>query len=126
MPPDPQEPEDCDCLTGDFYYLNFERKSLGIDKDYGEADIIRCKRCRRYWLSYLMEYEYLTSAGRWFCGIVTPDVAASATAESAIKILENLEWYYRGGSAFGGKVTRTSSGQLRYWLMPFPRPSPGD
>ena len=112
MPPDPQAPEDCACVKGDFFYL-FERKDLGIDKDYGEASINRCKRCGRYWLNYLMEYDYLTSAGRWFCGIVTPDVAASATAESATKILEGLEWYFRGGSGFGGKVTRTSAGQLR-------------
>lgn len=126
MPPDTQQPGDCECLKGDFYYLNFETKSLGADSNYGEASIDRCKRCGRYWLHYLMEYEYLTAAGRWFRGIVTPEVAASATAESATRILEGLEWYFRGGSAFGGKVTRTSPGQLRYWLMPFPGQSPSD
>lgn len=35
-------------------------------------------------------------------------------------ILEGLDWYSRGGSAFGGKAIKTSPGQLKYWLTPFP------
>jgi len=109
----------CSCLEGDSYYQKFEEKALGSDSDYGKASILRCKRCGRYWLRYLMEYEYLTAAGRWFRGLVTPEIAASATAANAKNILESLEWYFRGGSAFGGKVTRTRSGDLKYWLVPF-------
>lgn len=113
---------DCSCLQGDFYYQKFENKSLGVDSDYGEVSIDCCKRCGRYWLHYLMEYEYLSRSGRWFRGLITSTMAASATAATAKSMLESLEWYFRGGSAFGGKVIRTNSGQLKYWLTPFPGP----
>jgi hypothetical protein len=116
------EQNDCPCLQGDVYHQSFEGKSLGMDDDYGEVSIKRCKRCGRYWLHYLMEYEYLTRAGRWFRGLITPEMAASVTTATAKSTLESLDWYFRGGSAFGGKVIRTNSGQLKYWLMPFPGP----
>ena len=123
MPASPDQSEDCECLKCNFPYPNFESRELGVDCNYGEASVHRCKRCGRYWLHYLMEYEYLTAAGRWFRGVITPEVAASANAESTKQILESLEWYFRGGSAFGGEVVRTVAGQLRYWLIPFPGPS---
>ena len=123
MATNPDQPEDCECLKGNFYYTKFERRDLGMDDDYGEASIHRCKNCGRYWLHYLMEYEYLTAAGRWFRGLVTPDVAASVDAQSTKRALEDLEWYYRGGSAFGGEIAKVKAGQLKYWLMPFPGPS---
>jgi len=107
---------DCKCLAGDFYYTNFDRRELGMDSEYGEVSVDRCKWCGRYWLTYLMEYEHLTAAGRWFRGVVTPEIASSLTAQSAKQILEGLEWYFRGGSAFDGKVIRTSPGQLKHWL----------
>jgi len=116
-----EQQEACPCLEGDTYYLNFEERSLGVDRDFGEASVLKCKRCGRYWLHYLVEYEYLTAAGRWFRGVISPEVAASAKAASAKRILEGLAWYFRGGSAFGGKVFRTS-GELKYWLIPFPGP----
>jgi hypothetical protein len=66
-----------------------------------------------------MEYEYLTAAGRWFRGVITPEIAASVTLATAKEVLEGLDWYFRGGSAFGGgKALRTSPGQLEYWLAP--------
>jgi len=40
------------------------------------------------------------------------------TSEKAVEVLGQLDWYYRGGSAFGGKVFKTS-GPLRPWLIPF-------
>src|SRR2546430_11648123 len=47
------------------------------------------------WLHYLMEYEYLTAAGRWFRGPITPKIAASVTAANATNVLEELDWYFR-------------------------------
>lgn len=112
----------CPCLEGDTYHQNFEERSLGIDADLQETTVWRCKRCGRYWLEYHVEYEHLTAADRWFRGIITPEIAASADARSVKSILEGLEWYFRGGSAFGGKVIKTFPGQLKYWLTPFPGP----
>jgi hypothetical protein len=65
-----------------------------------------------------MEYEYLTAAGRWFRGVITPEIAASVNPATAKEVLDGLDWYFRGGGAFGGKVLRTSPGQLKYWLAP--------
>jgi hypothetical protein len=117
-----KQQQECLCLEGDTHYQNFDERSLGVDRDFGEATVWRCKRCGRYWLEYHVEYEHLTAAGRWFRGIITPEMAASADAASAKRILEGLDWYFRGGSAFGGKVTKTVRGQLKYWLTPFPGP----
>lgn len=111
---------ECPCLEGDTQHLGFEQRHVGVDSDFGEVTVERCRRCGRYWLHYLVEYEYLTAAGRWFRGILSPEAAASMKAASAKKTLETLDWYFRGGSAFGGKVIRTSPGQLKYWLTPFP------
>ena len=113
-----QNPQECPCLLGDTFYQDFEERSVGVDRDFGEVTVSRCKRCGQLWLHYLMEYEYLTGAGRWFRGPITPKVAASVTSTNATKVLESLEWYFRGGSAFGGKVIRTSPGQLKQWLYP--------
>src|SRR5439155_984547 len=86
------------CLTGDVYYENFEDRFVGVDRDFGEVTVSKCKRCGQFWLHYLMEYEHRTAAGRWFRGPVSPKIAASVTAASATKLLEKLDWYFRGGS----------------------------
>ena len=114
-------PDECPCLRGDVDYRDFETRVLGVDRDYGEASVLRCRRCGRHWLEYFVEYEYLTASGRWLRGVITPEIAASAKATSAKRILEGLEWYLRGGSAFGGQVFRTS-GDLKLWLYPSPGP----
>jgi hypothetical protein len=113
-----EQQQECPCLEGDTHYDNFEERSLGVDRDFGEASVWKCKRCGRYWLEYHVEYEYLTAAGRWFRGLITSETAAAARAESAKQILEGLDWYFRGGSAFGGQIIKTSSGQLQRWLFP--------
>ena len=111
----------CICLEGETYFENFERRFVGVDTAYGEVSVVRCKNCGRYWLNYLMEYEYLSRAGRWFRGVVAPEIASGVKPEEAKNILQNLEWYFRGGSAFGGKVTKTQ-GPLDLWLVPFSGP----
>jgi hypothetical protein len=118
----PQQ-EECSCLNEDTCYQDtVQVEFLGVDRDFGESKILKCRRCGRYWLHYFIEYEYLTAAGRWFCGVITPETAACADAASAKKILEGLDWYFRGGSAFGGKAIKTPAGQLERWLFPSPGP----
>ena len=117
-----QKPRECPCLSGDTSYRDFEDRLVGVDRDFGEVTVSQCKRCGQFWLHYLMEYEHLTAAGRWFRGPITPKIAASVTAANATKVLEELDWYFRGGSAFGGKILRTSPGQLKQWLIPSAKP----
>jgi hypothetical protein len=111
-----QPSAECPCLAGGQH--ESENRFVGVDSDYGEVSVIRCKRCGRFWLRYFVEYEYLTASGRWFRGVITPEIAATMEPESAKEVLEGLDWYFRGGSAFGGKVIRTAPGQLKYWLFP--------
>ena len=111
---------ECQCLGGDAPYTSYKVRRVGMDLDFGEVSVLRCKGCGRFWLRYLLEYEHLTTAGRWFLGLINSEVASSLKATKAKKVLESLDWYYRGGSAFGGEVIRTSPGQLKYWLTPFP------
>jgi hypothetical protein len=95
----PQQ-EECSCLNeGTCDQDTVEVKSLGANSDFADATILKCRRCGRYWLHYFIEYEYLTAAGRWFRGVITPETAASADAASAKKILEGLQWYFRGAKA---------------------------
>ena len=47
---------------------NYEKRLLGADHDFGESTVLKCKRWGRYWLYCLIEYEYLTTSGRWFLG----------------------------------------------------------
>jgi hypothetical protein len=121
MPLSQQNIEACPCLEGDSFFQNFDQRDVGVDEDFGEVSIDRCRRCGRYWLQYHIEYEYLSRSGRWFRGLIAPEVAASVESARAKKILEGLGWYFRGGSAFGGKVTKTQ-GPLKYWLVPFSGP----
>jgi len=118
MDASPEIPPECPCLAGETYYQNFDSRLVGTDSDYGEVTVLRCKRCGQFWLHYLMEYEYLTAAGRWFHGPITPEIAASVKPGTAREVLEALDWYFRGGSAFGGKVIKTLPGQLKQWVLP--------
>ena len=105
------------CSEGTAHDL--EQRDVGADKNYGDVSVSRCRRCGRCWLRYLMEYEYLTAAGRWFEGEIAPDAADRLKAKHALKLFRNMESYYRGGSAFGGQVT-LSQGPPERWLLPFP------
>ena len=112
----PEVGQICPCLEGEVFFQNFERREFGYGPDFGEVSVNKCKRCGRYWLEYFIEYESFTGAGRWFRGILAPDTATSVKPSEVITTLENLEWYFRGGSAFGGRVIKTS-GPLKVWLL---------
>jgi len=109
----------CSCLEPETHFGGFERKAIGTDQHYGEVAIWTCNNCGRNWLYYLIEYEYLTAAGRMFTGVISPDTVAAVTADNAVDLFDTMDWYFRGGSAFGGKLQRTT-GPLKPWLIPFP------
>ena len=113
MPTSSRDP----CPVNEGTVHDIERKDVGVDVNYGEVSILRCRRCRRCWLHYLMEYEYLTAAGRWLEGEITPAIAAKVKARNALKRFEKMESYYRGGSAYGGQML-VSRGPPEFWLYP--------
>ena len=84
------------------------------DSRYGDVDLYECGHCGRHWLNYSVEYEGYTQSGRWFSGLISREKAATMQPEEAVGYLESIEWYYRGGSYFSGKVTRVS-GKVPVW-----------
>jgi hypothetical protein len=114
-----QNTPQCRCLSGDVFYLNFDERALGDDSHGGDISVLRCKHCGQFWLHYLMEYPHYTGAGRWIHGPITPEMAATAEPETARRLLEGLDWYFRGGSAFNGVITKTPPGNLDLWLSIF-------
>ncbi len=96
--------QDCKCSVPPLTYLDFDRvEKLRVcisNNSYGEVSIETCKHCGAHWLNYLVEYEHRQSSGRWFRGKVSKSVADEVTPESAISVLEGLEWWLYGGSYF--------------------------
>jgi len=101
----------CKCMTPSPPYPEFEHVWLGKDTTqgrFGRVTIETCKECNRIWLCYEVEYPAFSKSGRWYRGIVSPSVARTATPESAVAILEGLDWYLYGGSYFESRGTRGS------------------
>lgn len=97
--------DECGCLNPSAgSYTDFECvRDVGLDPTnnrYGEVRVDRCRSCGRLWLHYHVEYPAFSQSGRWYRGIVTPDVAAAVTPQGAVAILEALEFRLHGGSYF--------------------------
>jgi hypothetical protein len=107
-PSGPAEP--CDCLVTPPGRLDGYRE-LGMDRHYGEASILVCPDCGRYWLRYFYEVEAFPASSRWYLGLIGPELAGTLTAGDAKATLESLEWYYYGGRYFRG-LTGKSSGPI--------------
>lgn len=93
----------CVCMTPPFSYSDFRTKDIGTDETkgrFGDVSIETCRKCKRKWLRYFMEWEWYSESGRWYRGLVSDEVAGTVTPETAVAILEGLEWYYCGGSYF--------------------------
>jgi hypothetical protein len=82
-----------------------------MDAAYGEASLWRCSRCGRTWLRYLYELEGFSKSGRWHLGLIANPTFATLDASRCRQTLEQLDWYFFGGSYFDG-LTGKSSGPL--------------
>lgn len=94
---------DCNCMKPPFDHSEFNSSDIGVDKTngrFGQVSIKSCKRCKRNWLHYQIEYEGFSRSGRWYRGLLSDDIVKTATPETAIAILENLDWHFYGGSYF--------------------------
>ena len=82
-----------------------------MDAHYAEVSLLVCPICTRRWLRYFYEIEAFTGSGRWYLGEITAGQARRLKAENARETLEELSWYFSGGSYFDGKI-RKSSGRI--------------
>lgn len=101
----------CRCFTGN-HRLLIEHQYLGMDKNYASVSLLVCSVCGQKWLRYLYEFESVTASGRWYLGAIDLDQASSLSAEDAKDTLENISWYFYGGSYYGGQTGR-SSGKIQ-------------
>ena len=120
----PQRPADVErfgyCSDAEHVPHELETRSVGVDDQYGEVTVLRCTRCGRCWLHYLIEYEYLTASGRWLEGEIAPEVArALEQPNDAVALFDRMPWFHVSGSAFQGKLRRVT-GPAKTWLIPFP------
>lgn len=105
---------DCPCVRGEFRAQALKTRFIGVDDHHGEVTVRTCRTCGRHWVHYLYENESVSRSGRWFCGLVDDAKLSTLRPGNALEILQSLEWYYRGGSFFGGSVTR-GSGRIRLY-----------
>lgn len=97
----------CICLDNPRQDLTRE-KDLGLDGNLAEVSLLECPRCGRHWLRYFYELEAFTASGRWYLGVITAEQALHLTANNAQSLFESLEWYYYGGSYYGGQSGKSS------------------
>ena len=105
---------DCNCMKPPFYHSEFDSSDIGVDKTngrFGQVSLKTCKRCGRKWLHYQIEYEAFSGSGRWYRGLISDDLLKTVTPESAVVILEGLDWHFYGGSYFKTQG-RKGSGQI--------------
>jgi hypothetical protein len=104
----------CGCFTAPHQFL-VNQKELGMDDNFAVVSLLNCSICGQLWLRYFYEVEAFTASGRWYLGAIHAEQASQLTAEKAKATLENLGWYFYGGSYYGGRSGRTSG---RIFLNP--------
>jgi len=85
--------------------------AVGMTDDYADITIGKCPKCGQVWLRYLYENEGFTGSGRWYLGAISELQANTIQVNQAKAILETLDWYWVGGSYYGGQI-RVSHGYI--------------
>jgi len=99
----------CVCHDPQSQSAVYEEKFVGVERShYGDVSLRTCTRCQGIWLHCLLEYEMHTGAGRYYRGLISPEVATQVTPDSAVSVLESLEWCLYGGSWFGHSGRRSA------------------
>lgn len=99
--------QSCTCLAaarGDLILL----RHFGMDHNFAEVSLHTCPDCGRPWLRYFYELEAFSGSGRWYLGPLSPAQLQAFTVVNARELLGQLDWYFYGGSYYGGKTGRAS------------------
>jgi hypothetical protein len=97
----------CECQISPSHNLS-DVLELGLDQNDGQITVLACPTCGQFWLKYFYENEGFTASGRWYLGAISPEQCSSLILENAVSTLEELDWYFVGGSYFGGQVSKGS------------------
>lgn len=107
-----QRNRDCKCFNPPFNATDFEISQIGSDDRHAEVSVEICNLCGRRWLRYFYENEFFSGSGRWYRGMISDGDSLLITAHEATDYLENLDWYFIGGSYFDslGKISKGKIG----------------
>ena len=103
----PENAAPCGCFSVPRRFLVIHQE-LGIDENFASISLLTCSVCGQRWLEYFYELESFTASGRWYLGAISPEQASHLTADNAGATLETLDWYFYGGSYYGGRSGKTS------------------
>ena len=106
---------DCPCMNPPFSHVDFDEKVLGYDETNsreGRVSVVTCKHCGSMWLHYYTTYGGFRESGRWYRGLVTPEMIQSLKPEQAPELLASLPWHFYGGSYYR-TPGRRGSGHVR-------------
>lgn len=101
----------CRCMTPPFNFRTFSTVSVGVDETdgrFGEVFIDVCTACGKTWLRYHLEYEAFSKSGRWYRGLLPAEAARTIQPETAVAVLQRLDWYFAGGSYFSSAGFRST------------------
>lgn len=99
--------EACQCFIKPDLNLEID-KILGMDEIFSDVILLVCPNCKTRWLRYTYELEGFTGSGRWYLGALSTMDVSRLTVTNAKSILEQLGWYFFGGSYFDGRAGRSS------------------
>jgi len=77
-----------------------------MDKQCGEVSLKRCRGCRRLRRRYYYVQEGLTGSGRWYRGLIPPELERAVPADNALRVLAKLDRYLCGGCCYDGKTIK--------------------
>jgi hypothetical protein len=103
--------DNCPCLSATARFDVFHSVDVGLDMTngrHGEVRIKTCKTCGSTWLHYFVEFEYRSNFGRWYRGLVSPEVVENFDPAQAAEVLERLPSFFYGGSYFQTNSARGS------------------
>ena len=103
----PEGEASCGCYTAPHDFLITDTE-LGMDEHFGTASLLICSLCGQRWLKYFYEIEAFTASGRWYLGSISAEQASQISVDNAKTTMEGLNWYFFGGSFYGGKSGKTS------------------
>lgn len=97
----------CTCPLQEPEKLGLEME-LGMDENFAEISLHSCPLCGQKWLRYFYENEGFSGSGRWYLGAIAIGDVANLQVGLAKELLEGLDFYFVGGSYFGGQTSRSS------------------
>lgn len=103
-------------MSGDFYQILERVQFVGEDKTWSDIWIERCTLCGTYWLEFAHEEPAFTASGLWYLLPIVEAEIAEITADNARALFEFADWYFRGGSYYGGEVRKQSG---RFEIAPW-------